>query len=65
MAKVAIIGAGSIVFCKTLMLDILSTDGLEGTEFALMAPRYPAASPGDLPDASATAPDIRCRPCPT
>jgi len=38
MAKVAIIGAGSIVFCKTLMLDILATEGLEGTEFALMAP---------------------------
>jgi alpha-galactosidase len=38
MAKVAIIGAGSIVFCKTLMLDILATQGLEATEFALMAP---------------------------
>src|SRR5512138_2536801 len=38
MAKVAIIGAGSIVFCKTLMLDILATPGLEDTEFALMAP---------------------------
>jgi len=38
MAKVAIIGAGSIVFCKTLMLDIMATKGLEGTEFALMAP---------------------------
>jgi alpha-galactosidase len=38
MPKVAIIGAGSIVFCKTLMLDILATPGLEGTEFALMAP---------------------------
>jgi len=38
MAKVAIIGAGSIVFCKTLILDILATDGLEATEFALMAP---------------------------
>jgi alpha-galactosidase len=38
MAKVAIIGAGSIVFCKTLMLDILATQGLEDTEFALMAP---------------------------
>lgn len=36
--KVAIIGAGSIVFCKTLLLDILATPGLEGTEFALMAP---------------------------
>ncbi len=38
MAKVAIIGAGSIVFCKTLILDILATPGLEKTEFALMAP---------------------------
>ena len=38
MAKVAIIGAGSIVFCKTLILDILHTPGLEDTEFALMAP---------------------------
>jgi alpha-galactosidase len=36
--KVAIIGAGSIVFCKTLVLDILATPGLEDTEFALMAP---------------------------
>ena len=38
MTKVAIIGAGSIVFCKTLILDILATDGLAKTEFALMAP---------------------------
>jgi alpha-galactosidase len=38
MAKVAIIGAGSIVFCKTLMLDIMATPGLEDTEFSLMAP---------------------------
>ena len=38
MAKVAIIGAGSIVFCKTLVLDILATPGLQDTEFALMAP---------------------------
>ena len=38
MTKVAIIGAGSIVFCKTLMLDIMATEGLEDTEFALMAP---------------------------
>ena len=36
--KIAIIGAGSIVFCKTLILDILATPGLEGAEFALMAP---------------------------
>jgi len=38
MSKVAIIGAGSIVFCKTLILDVLKTPGLEDTEFALMAP---------------------------
>ena len=38
MAKVAIIGAGSIVFCQTLILDILGTPGLQDTEFALMAP---------------------------
>jgi len=38
MAKVAIIGAGSIVFCKTLILDILATPDLQDTEFALMAP---------------------------
>ena len=38
MVKVAIIGAGSIVFCKTLILDILATKGLEDTGFALMAP---------------------------
>ncbi|NLX35400.1 MAG: alpha-glucosidase/alpha-galactosidase, partial [Chloroflexi bacterium] len=38
MMKVAIIGAGSIVFCKTLLLDIVQTPGLEQTEFALMAP---------------------------
>ena len=38
MAKVAIIGAGSIVFCKTLILDILAAPGLEATEFALMSP---------------------------
>lgn len=38
MRKVAIIGAGSIVFCKTLMLDIMATPGLEDTEFSLMAP---------------------------
>ncbi len=35
--KIAIIGAGSIVFCKTLILDILATPGMDDTEFALMA----------------------------
>jgi len=38
MRKIAIIGAGSIVFCKTLILDILATNGLEDTLFALMSP---------------------------
>jgi len=36
--KVAIIGAGSVVFCKTLMLDIMATPPLEDTQFVLMAP---------------------------
>lgn len=36
--KIAIIGAGSIVFCKTLIQDVLMTPGMEETEFALMAP---------------------------
>lgn len=38
MRRVAIIGAGSIVFCKTLILDIMATPDLEETEFVLMAP---------------------------
>jgi len=38
MRRVAIIGAGSVVFCKTLMLDIMATEALEETEFVLMAP---------------------------
>ncbi len=38
MFKVAIIGAGSIVFCKTLIQDILATPGLGDVEFSLMAP---------------------------
>ncbi|GGD53990.1 alpha-galactosidase [Paenibacillus nasutitermitis] len=38
MRRIAIIGAGSIVFCKTLMLDIMATKALEETEFVLMAP---------------------------
>ena len=36
--KVAMIGAGSLVFCKTLMLDIMQIPGLDGVEFSLMAP---------------------------
>ena len=40
MAKVAIIGAGSVVFCKTLMNDFLATPALAGSEYALMAPTH-------------------------
>ena len=40
MAKIAMIGAGSLVFCKTLMNDILGTPALPGSEFALMAPTH-------------------------
>lgn len=36
MAKIAIIGAGSIVFCKTLLNDFFSTPALAGSEYALM-----------------------------
>ena len=38
MRKIAIIGAGSIVFCKTLVLDLMATPSLCDSEFALMAP---------------------------
>ncbi len=37
MAKVAMIGAGSLVFCKTLMADMLATPALAGSEYRLMA----------------------------
>lgn len=37
MAKVAIIGAGSLIFCKTLMSDFLATPALKGSEYRLMA----------------------------
>ena len=35
--KIAMIGAGSIVFCKTLMSDLMATPALAGCEFALMS----------------------------
>ena len=38
MKKIAIIGAGSLIFCKTLALDIMATPCLRDSEFALMAP---------------------------
>jgi alpha-galactosidase len=37
MAKIAMLGAGSLVFCKTLMNDFLATPALVGSEFRLMA----------------------------
>ena len=37
MTKIAIIGAGSIVFCKTLLHDVLAS-GLQDVEFTLMDP---------------------------
>jgi len=40
MPKIAMIGAGSIVFCKTLMSDLLATPCLKGSEYALMAPSH-------------------------
>ncbi len=39
--KVAMIGAGSIVFCKTLMSDIMATPALADCEFALMSRTEP------------------------
>jgi alpha-galactosidase len=36
MAKIAMIGAGSMVFCKTLTHDILATEALQGSEICLM-----------------------------
>ncbi len=38
MPKIAIIGAGSIVFCSTLLNDMLGTEALDGSEYALMGP---------------------------
>ena len=36
MAKIAMIGAGSLVFCKTLVMDILATPALRDSEICLM-----------------------------
>jgi len=36
--KIALIGAGSIVFCKTLLNDMFNTPALDGFEYALMSP---------------------------
>lgn len=41
MSKIAMIGAGSLVFCKTLCHDILATPALRGSEIALMSRTQP------------------------
>ncbi len=41
MAKIAMIGAGSMVFCKTLSMDILATEALAGSELCLMSRTRP------------------------
>ena len=41
MPKIAMIGAGSLVFCKTLSMDILSTESLSGSEIRLMSRTKP------------------------
>lgn len=38
MAKIAMIGAGSVVFCKTLLNDMFATPALDGSTYALMSP---------------------------
>ena len=41
MPKIAMIGAGSLVFCKTLVMDILATEALRDCEICLMDPAKP------------------------
>ena len=41
MTKIAMIGAGSMVFCKTLVMDILATESLQDSEFCLMSRSWP------------------------
>jgi alpha-galactosidase len=41
MPKIAMIGAGSIIFCKTLAMDILSTETLQNSEICLMSRTWP------------------------
>ncbi len=44
MPKIAMIGAGSMVFCKTLVSDILATPSLRGSEICLMSRTKPKLS---------------------
>ena len=39
--KIAMIGAGSLIFCKTLTMDILATPALQDSEFCLMSRTKP------------------------
>ncbi len=41
MPKIAMIGAGSQIFCKTLAMDIFSTPALRNAELRLMSPTRP------------------------
>jgi alpha-galactosidase len=41
MPKIAMIGAGSIVFCKTLFMDIVATPALRDSEFRFMSRTRP------------------------
>ena len=41
MAKIAMVGAGSIVFCKTLFMDIMATPELQDSEISLMSRTRP------------------------
>lgn len=41
MPKIAMIGAGSIVFCKTLFLDMVATPALRNSEFRFMSRTLP------------------------
>ncbi|MGH7146140.1 MAG: alpha-galactosidase [Planctomycetota bacterium] len=41
MPKIAMIGAGSLIFCKTLAMDILATPALQDSEICLMSRTQP------------------------
>ena len=41
MPRIAMIGAGSVIFCKTLTMDIMATPGLQDSTFVLMEPVEP------------------------
>jgi len=41
MPKIAMIGAGSLIFCKTLLNDILATEALQDSEICLMSRTQP------------------------